>query len=270
MFLPGRAARNGAQHRRDAEGRDAEHEHAPWPEDAAEGTADVEQRAEREQVGVDDPPLQHEPSAEVVLDRGERHVDDAAADKDDAGAQDAGDQDEPVARRACQVSDTRRPEAGGSGVGSTGARRSRRATGEYQVNTGSRGIAACRSGSYGHRHKEQEELVLVLCREAPAQARRRGGLAGLRVSPRGAIRAGPLCGGPVAAGVDSIDLAVEGIVDRISGITMRIKQAHEEVLRETGPRIPTSASSRICGSTPRTGAARPGSSPPTSSSRAAP
>jgi DNA-binding MarR family transcriptional regulator len=37
-----------------------------------------------------------------------------------------------------------------------------------------------------------------------------------------------------AAGVESIDLDVEGIVDRISSINMRIKRAHEEVLREHG------------------------------------
>lgn len=37
-----------------------------------------------------------------------------------------------------------------------------------------------------------------------------------------------------AAGVDSIDLDVEGIVDRISSINMRIKRAHEEVIRQHG------------------------------------
>ena len=36
------------------------------------------------------------------------------------------------------------------------------------------------------------------------------------------------------AGVDAIDLDVEGIVDRISSINMRIKRAHEEVLRDHG------------------------------------
>jgi DNA-binding MarR family transcriptional regulator len=34
-----------------------------------------------------------------------------------------------------------------------------------------------------------------------------------------------------AAGVETIDLDVEGIVDRINSINMRIKRAHEEVLR---------------------------------------
>jgi DNA-binding MarR family transcriptional regulator len=37
-----------------------------------------------------------------------------------------------------------------------------------------------------------------------------------------------------AAGVESIDLDVEGIVDRIGSINARIKRAHEEVLREHG------------------------------------
>ena len=36
------------------------------------------------------------------------------------------------------------------------------------------------------------------------------------------------------AGVDTIDLDVEGIVDRIGSIHGRIKRAHEEVLREHG------------------------------------
>jgi DNA-binding MarR family transcriptional regulator len=37
-----------------------------------------------------------------------------------------------------------------------------------------------------------------------------------------------------AAGVETIDLDVEGIVDRIGSIHYRIKRAHEEVLREHG------------------------------------
>lgn len=38
----------------------------------------------------------------------------------------------------------------------------------------------------------------------------------------------------IAAGVETIDLDVEGIVDRIGSINHRIKRAHEEVLREHG------------------------------------
>jgi hypothetical protein len=57
--------------------------------------------------------LECEPAAEVALNRRERDVDDAAVDEDDARAQDAGDQDEPVAARRRQVFDTRRPKEGG-------------------------------------------------------------------------------------------------------------------------------------------------------------
>ena len=93
----GAVRRQRAEHRGDAERRDADHEDAPRAEEIAERAADEEQRAERQQVGVDDPLLEREPAAEVALDRGQRDVDDARVDEDDDRPEDAGDQDEPVA-----------------------------------------------------------------------------------------------------------------------------------------------------------------------------
>ena len=57
----------------------AQQEDALAAEEIAERAADEDQRAEREQVGVDDPLLEHEPAAEIALDRGERDVHDASS-----------------------------------------------------------------------------------------------------------------------------------------------------------------------------------------------
>ena len=50
--------RGGAEDRGDAEADDPDQEHAPRPEEVAEGAADEEERAERQQVRVHDPLLE--------------------------------------------------------------------------------------------------------------------------------------------------------------------------------------------------------------------
>ena len=99
------------------EADDPDQEQPARAEEVAERAADEEQRAERQQVRVDDPLLEREPAAEVVLDRRQRDVDDRRVDEDDDRAEDAGDEDEPVAAtRVAQVFDTRRPKGGGGGT----------------------------------------------------------------------------------------------------------------------------------------------------------
>jgi hypothetical protein len=88
--------RQRARDRGDAERPDAEREHAPLPEDVAQRAADQQQRAERDEVGVGGPLLARQPAAEVLLDRGEGHVDHRAVDRDDGGAEDGRDEDEPL------------------------------------------------------------------------------------------------------------------------------------------------------------------------------
>ena len=82
----------------------------PAAEEVAERSADEDQRAEGQQVRVDDPLLERQPAAEVVLDRGQRDVHDRRVDEHDRRPEDAGDEREPVARRPRQVFDTRRDE----------------------------------------------------------------------------------------------------------------------------------------------------------------
>ena len=82
--------RGRAEDRGDAERDDADQEDPPLPEEVAERAADEDQRAEREQVGVDDPLLEREPAAEVVLDRGQRDVHDRGVDEHDHRPEDAG------------------------------------------------------------------------------------------------------------------------------------------------------------------------------------
>ena len=78
---------------------DPDQEQAPRAEEVAERAADEQQRAERQQVGVDDPLLQREATAEVALDRRQRDVDDRRVDEDDHRAEDAGDEDQAIALR---------------------------------------------------------------------------------------------------------------------------------------------------------------------------
>ena len=102
--------RDRAREREHAERGDPEHEHAPLAVDVAERAADQDQRAEREHVGVRDPLLRLEPAAEVVLDRGERDVDDRPVDRGDARAEDRGDE-----RRALDSASPRPTVVGGAG-----------------------------------------------------------------------------------------------------------------------------------------------------------
>jgi hypothetical protein len=77
-------------------------------EQVAERAADEDQRAESEEVGVDDPLLQREAAAEVALDRGQRDVDDRGVEERDERPEDAGREDEMVASEPRQVFDTRK------------------------------------------------------------------------------------------------------------------------------------------------------------------
>ena len=67
--------------------RDAQREHPHLSEDVAERAADEDERAEREQIGVDDPQLGRDPAAEVALDRGQGDVDDRPVDEGDRRAE---------------------------------------------------------------------------------------------------------------------------------------------------------------------------------------
>src|SRR2546421_698005 len=68
-----RLVRGGrAEHGRAGEARHADAEDAQLAVDVAERAADEDERAEREQVGVDDPLLRGEPASEVALDRLQR------------------------------------------------------------------------------------------------------------------------------------------------------------------------------------------------------
>src|SRR5207253_3079256 len=78
------------------EARDPEREDPNLAEDVPERPADEDERAEGEQVGVHDPLLRGEPAAEVVLDRGQRDVDNGAVDEGHRRSEDARD-DRPAA-----------------------------------------------------------------------------------------------------------------------------------------------------------------------------
>jgi len=86
-----RGRRRRAERRRDTEARDADHEDAHVAVDVAERPADEDERAERQQIGVDDPLLRRDPAAEIRLDRRQRHVDDRPVDEHDRCAENRGD-----------------------------------------------------------------------------------------------------------------------------------------------------------------------------------
>ena len=81
-------------------------------EDVAERPADEDQRAERQQVRVDDPLLQREAASEIALDRRQRDVDDRRVDEDDRRAEDAGHEDQPFARPVAQMVDYSQTKGG--------------------------------------------------------------------------------------------------------------------------------------------------------------
>ena len=85
---------------------DADDEDAPLAVDVAERSADEDQRAEREQVGVDDPLLEREAAAEISLHRRQRDLDDGGVDEHDRRPQDAGRERQPLARPFAQIADT--------------------------------------------------------------------------------------------------------------------------------------------------------------------
>ena len=72
-------------------------------EEVAERAADEDQRAERQEIGVDDPLLEREAAAEVVLDRGQRDVDDRPVDEHDRRPEDAADERQALAHPFAQI-----------------------------------------------------------------------------------------------------------------------------------------------------------------------
>ena len=151
-------------------------------EEVAERAADEDQRAEREQVRVDDPLLEREPAAEVVLDRGQRDVDDGRVDEHDRRAEDAGDEDQSFARLFAQMLDTSSQTLTKEGYGGLHDHDARRrcptssattrarcgcstgALGNEQVAITYRRMPQHTGGkgSYGHRHTTQEEIYFVI------------------------------------------------------------------------------------------------------------
>ena len=92
-----RARRRGAQHRSHPEPDDAGGEDPPAAEEVAERAADEQQRAEREQIRVDDPLLGGEAAVQVGADRREGDVDERAVQEDRARAEDARQQGQLLA-----------------------------------------------------------------------------------------------------------------------------------------------------------------------------
>ena len=77
-----------AEHRCEAEPGDAEPEDPRLAKDVPERPAHEDQRAQREQIGVDDPLLGRKSAAQIVLNRRQSDVHDRSVDEDDRGAQD--------------------------------------------------------------------------------------------------------------------------------------------------------------------------------------
>ncbi len=82
----------------DAEARNTEREYPPLAEQVPERPPDQDQRAERQQVAVDDPLLRRQAAAERALDRRQRDVHHRAVEQHDARAHDAGDQRQALRR----------------------------------------------------------------------------------------------------------------------------------------------------------------------------
>jgi hypothetical protein len=90
------ARRHRAEQRRGAEQCQSRREDAPPPEDVPERSPDEQQRAEREQVGLDDPLLLDESGVEIVRDRRQRDVDDRAVEEHDPRAEHGGRERDPL------------------------------------------------------------------------------------------------------------------------------------------------------------------------------
>jgi hypothetical protein len=99
-----RVGRERAEDGGDAERRDTEREHPHLAEDVAERASDEDQRAQRQQVGIDDPLLCRQPAAEVPLNGRQGDVDDRHVDGGDRRAENRGNQRESLG--AHHVSDT--------------------------------------------------------------------------------------------------------------------------------------------------------------------
>ena len=91
--------RQRAEGGREPERRNADSEHAKSAEDVSERPAHEDQRAERQQIRVDDPLLRREPAAEIALNRWQGDVDHCRVDEDDGRAQDRCNQREAGSRR---------------------------------------------------------------------------------------------------------------------------------------------------------------------------
>jgi len=90
------SARPTISHR---EERDAAEEHALAPELVAHRTADEDQRAQEQGIGLDDPLDLIDRRVKVRLERRQRHVDDGRVDKRQARAEDGRGEDPAGTRR---------------------------------------------------------------------------------------------------------------------------------------------------------------------------
>src|SRR5262249_28587281 len=177
--------RDRAQHRRDCERDDPDHEHPPLPEEVPERPADKDQRAQREQARVDSPLLEREAAAEVALHRGQRDVHDGRAAEQDRRPEDAGRERQPLAHPYAQIADTSshhsanaRKEADMPGYTVTRLEEVDDVLGDYpgEMRMLAGGLESEQvaltyrrmpqhtggKGSYGHRHAEQEEIYFVI------------------------------------------------------------------------------------------------------------
>ena len=94
--------------RRDSEAGDAEREDPAAAEHVAERAADEQQRAERQQVGVDHPLLGRETAVQARPDRRQRDVDDRSVEERRRGPEDACEQRQPL---GAVIRDRRRQRA---------------------------------------------------------------------------------------------------------------------------------------------------------------
>ena len=82
-----------------AECPEADREHTPLAVDVPDRATDEDERPECQQIGIRHPLLRRQASAEILLDRRQRNVDDRAVDRRDGRADDRGD--EASAAGAC-------------------------------------------------------------------------------------------------------------------------------------------------------------------------
>ena len=82
--------------REDAEAGETDREDAPLSVDVAQRAADEDEGAEREKIGIGDPLLGRQTTAQVTLDSRQSDIDDRAIDRRDRGAEDRRQQGQPL------------------------------------------------------------------------------------------------------------------------------------------------------------------------------